>query len=311
MEQKDISTTNKPLLIVEDNGKIKCLSLHSLGDGTSQMETHDINKYTHILKNDSLDNKLFHSLKDICSFLPVRIKGSNYQSYCMGLYSTKERDNIVRPDNRTATIKRYTSEDNWFCTRINLYLAIDTALLENYSKYIKELKCCIGWQQPKYKGLCYRGAFMSPFEIWTYQFKGRFYIPSFTSTSIKKDVAVKTFKGNTLFEIDTTAFNRFTTLIQNNQTVYQTENENLLSCYNVYQFVSYTYNKDDPYVLVRLQLIDYDIANDIITHSIKDADHGNLPSTLVKAGEKTKNRNVSPKELYDSCQEISALMSKK
>lgn len=302
----------QPLLdyntVIVENGAIQCLGTYvsSMGkqddekDNITHISTiNDFSQYEQILANDNINDNTFHILKEICSFFPVRTKGKRYQKHCMGLYHKELRDKIVKEHNINQILRRYTSEGNWFCTRINIYLALDAEPLTKYSDYIKELKCCIGWQKPKHSGLCYRGARMCATEIGTYMFKECFYIPSFTSTSTVKSVALNNFKGNTLFEIDTSEFNNFTTLIKPEQTKYTAESENLISCYNVYQYIGYTYDPNDTYVTLKLKLVNYDLANDIETHSIKGAEHGNLPEGIIKGSDEKKDRNVSAKDLND------------
>lgn len=268
-------------------------------------EINDFSIYKSIINKDNLNNSEFHKLKNLCNLIPVRKKGKMFQTHCMGLYSNAVRDKIVSEYYKISVFKRYTSEDNWFCTRINIYLALDAEVLPKYSEYIKELKCCIGWQEPKYKGTCYRGAKMSALEIFACQFKDTFYIPSFWSTSLNKNVATETFTGNVLFEIDISEFNNFTTIIQKNQSIYSKEEECLLSCYNVYKWIGYGYNDIDNYVTVRLKILDYGKLNDIQTHSIINPNNKKFPEKYLKSGSQTlKNRNVSAKELNNILKEI-------
>lgn len=263
----------------------------------------NMDQYNVILNNDNLSNNEFHKLKDICSFIPIRTKGKEYQKCCMGLYENKVRDKVVSEEYKKVVFKRYTTEENWFCTRINIYLALDAPILNKYSEYIKELKCCIGWQKPKFSGICYRSANMSPLEIWATKFKDTFYIPSFFSTSTTREVSLR-FNGNVLFEIDTTEYNNFTTLIQCDQTVYK-ENENLISCYNVFKWVGYSYNDGDAYVIVKLKIVSYDKYNDLETHSIVDAKHGDLPLKYAKSGSpEIKNRKLDAKKFNDVFRKI-------
>jgi len=140
---------------------------------------------------------------------------------------------------------------------------------------------------------------MSPLEIWTFKFKDTFYIPSFTSSSLQRTKAEK-FDGNVMLIVDTSEYNNFTTIIQPHQSKYA-EDECLISCYNVFKWVSYSYNPGDKYVTVELKLVNYDVANSIQTHSIIGAEHGNVPIKYLKSGsEKLKNRHLTAQE-FDTC----------
>jgi hypothetical protein len=162
---------------------------------------------------------------------------------------------------------------------------------QQYAHYVGELKACLGWQTPKWSGLAWRGALHSPVELFMMATKGTFvapqhspllgifFIPSFVSTSISPkciifdrfkrrdyDEEIKTGmpKGhqNCIFEFDTSEWPDFSSLLLDpSQAEYcETERENLLSCYNVYEWVGYQmikYNgKEAP--LIRLKIRNYD-----------------------------------------------------
>jgi hypothetical protein len=44
---------------------------------------------------------------------------------------------------------------------------------EEYALYAAQLKSCIDWQTPKWKGVCWRGALHSPLEILLMAVKGK------------------------------------------------------------------------------------------------------------------------------------------
>jgi hypothetical protein len=180
----------------------------------------------------------------------------------------------------------------WKCTRINLLLAFN--LIEKTPsdlQFAAKLKHCVDCQTPKWRGFCWRGALHSPFEIlmmalkgeWfledplTDQASGTFYYTSFFSSSTntksfifnrfddesyKTDddgtvISIESNRQNCIFEIDASEFFERSTMIQYGQTEYETENENLFSCYNVfewvgYQLVKYQHPKDDRDELIPL-----------------------------------------------------------
>jgi len=147
----------------------------------------------------------------------------------------------------------------WYCSRINLLLAMDL-ICADFALYTRQLESCIEWQSPKWRGLCWRGGLHSPIEIFAMAFKKCFFFPSFVSASIKSNpnndqaggcffnewtesknsTARKESKivgmHNVKFEIDTSAYPQKSTLIQEHQTPYHHEEENLLSCYNIYEW---------------------------------------------------------------------------
>lgn len=276
-------------------------------DGTHMAQICNLDQYLELLCNDNLDDDSFKQLIELCSFFPVRSKAQNYQKYCMGLYPIQKRNEIVESKYRDKVFNLYTYHDSRFYQRVNIFLALDSRFdkfhNENevyYGEYIKQLKCCIGWQNPKHKGIVYRGAKLTPFELYSYKFKDIFYIPSFVSTSIDKNISLKEFKGNVLIEIDITKENRFSTIIQKQQTNYPEEKECLISCYNIYKFKEISFNKNDDYVILKLETVNYDDNNDIKNNNIYKAVHGNLPEKFRKSGSsKINGRNLSGYELFD------------
>lgn len=216
----------------------------------------------------------------------------------------RESGNLSRSGD--AIIYKYTSGPNWWCTRINLLLALDKLDAE-YALYIKKLNYCIIYQSPKHHGKVYRGALHSPIEIFIFAFKKIFYIPSFTSTSISRDGCFwdpwdeeKTQKNlqNVMFEIDISDYNDKTTLIKPHQTEYSGESECLLSCYNIYAWQGYSFDVKNNVPLVRLKLLNYSENSDPEKGSIKGQKHGDIPVIwLEKKGEIPRTREMSPIQL--------------
>jgi len=63
-----------------------------------------------------------------CGYLPLRKKGHYYVLRCMGDL-TPDQFSWVK-QNSNAIFKLYTSEPGWYCSKVNLLLASDSALLE-------------------------------------------------------------------------------------------------------------------------------------------------------------------------------------
>lgn len=284
-----------------------------------------------------LNSNKFHVLKEkASSFFPIRCKLSAFIDNVWNPYGWLPDFNsyIVRGSGQEKyltqrgleVLKRYTSEENWFCTRINLLLVTDKIRDMNngdpkqqYAHYVGELKACIGWQTPKWQGLVWRGALHSPVELFMMAIKGTFFIPSFVSTSIspkniiwdaydadkvekEKRQGLKLGHQNCIFEIDTSEWPDFSTLLLDpaHSEYCDTERENLISCYNVYQWVGYQLIKYKGEVtpLVRLKLVHYNKIMDFQTQSVKTHHFPVDASWIEKRGEGYLQRSWSPKQLH-------------
>jgi len=151
---------------------------------------------------------------------------------------------------------------------------------DQWASYAKDLKSCIGWQTPKYSGKVYRGALHSPMEIFMMSFKHYFYIPSFTSTATSpekmiltpfpKDPKPNTGYQNVIFEIDTTEFPNFSTIILPGQTDFD-ESESLLSCYNIFSWQGFRVNRwENPQanVVHYIPVISLNIEDYVFNHDL-------------------------------------------
>lgn len=183
-----------------------------------------------------------------------------------------------------------------------------------WAQYAKELKSCVGWQTPKYCGKVFRGALHSPLEIFMMSFKRRFYIPSFTSTSIcptkmildpyPEEPVDKRGYQNVIFEIDTSEFPNFSTIILSHQSPYD-ERENLLSCYNIFSWQGFRMNKwvhprskevfDMP--IISLKIEDYEDLHDLERQCIIGPS-GSVPTEwMTRRGEIVRSRNLTPSQM--------------
>jgi hypothetical protein len=223
----------------------------------------------------------------------------------------------------------YTSEENWYCTRINLLLALDHLILPptatnpaspppsslpyptEYADYAKLLNECILYQTPKWRGKVYRGALHSPLEIFAYLFKRRFFIPSFTSTSVDPTGAFwkpwtedSEEKGlqNVIFEIDLTGYNERTTIIQDIQTAFPTEKECLLGSYNLYEWKGYRFEEGRPIVMLEVLPMVEGKEGNVERRKGKleiKGSHGDFPlAFLEKRGKNVVSREITPKFLH-------------
>ena len=93
------------------------------------------------------------SKKDqIVNFYPVLKKGPNYIKYCIGWLSNEEK-----PRSKRECIYQYTSGPNWYCTEVNMALALDSSNLYRYASYIRQLKYSIGMSEMRFTGTVFRG----------------------------------------------------------------------------------------------------------------------------------------------------------
>jgi hypothetical protein len=215
------------------------------------------------------DSPTFHKLKELASSFPVRQLLPDYKRFIYNCpLSDDEKEGLfngsmVLSKKGDRIIQIYTSAANWYCTRINLLLALDH-LTGEYATYTHLLNECIIHQFPKWSNKVYRGALHSPLEIFSFAFKHRFFIPSFVSTS--KDynsyfwdpwVSGSDKKGlqNVTFEIDLSEAYERSTVIQRHQTLYNQEQEVLLASYNLFEWVGYEWRDKRP--IIKLKVLPY------------------------------------------------------
>jgi len=95
------------------DGQITTSSFFSFGNKVDQLITNN--------------NPSVQELGD-CGYLPLRKKGHYFVLCCMGDLNPDQFGWVKQ--NSTAIFKLYTSEPGWYCSKVNLLLASDSALLE-------------------------------------------------------------------------------------------------------------------------------------------------------------------------------------
>ena len=299
----------------------------TLNDGSTTscakvIDIHELQKLIESNEFEDVNSAAFHTIKQLVGFIVVRSKMENYLKYVNGFMHdfndfAKRGDLTLLQPNKKLTVQgesvlqKYTTAKNWYCTRVNLLLAIDLINGE-HATYAKQLKACIGWQTPKYIGKVYRGMLLSPFELFTMAFKKTFYIPSFTSAAICPEKIIfspvpmcpKPYTGyqNVILEIDTSEFPNFSTIIQCNQSDFD-ESECLMSCYNIYSWqglrvIKYTCVKTQEVVnvpIISLKLENYNSVHDLDTQTVK-GDHDDLNEIWVqkKVSQVQCNKLITP-----------------
>jgi hypothetical protein len=273
-------------LVSSKNGKFIIIFETGGGMYTSGTEIWNLTDYISKDNDDDINEETFLKFRNRCSFFPVRRQGDYYQQM-MDLYF----ENRMMFDQSKKIMSNYTSSKLYY-ERLNIYLAIDHPSLKKYVNEIKNLKGCITQQFPKHYGLCYFKTRMSVVEIWSFRLKNTFYIPNFILTKVNRD---NVSEGNVLFIIDTKDCNKFTTLVTLN-------NECLISCYNVFQWVDYSFNPEENFVTVKLKIID----DDLLTQPSTGKDNGDIPENYLK-NINTVNYDIQAKDLNDALLHMSQI----
>lgn len=113
-------------------------------------------------------------------FLPTKKKGFNYVKFLKSCKNKFDQNEII------FIINQYTYHDTWYCTKINLLLASDSAELEKEINYIRNLDQSIkniAKITPIKNSKCFRGMQMSLKEFDSFPLQEFIFIPSFLSTS--------------------------------------------------------------------------------------------------------------------------------
>lgn len=305
---------------VDSTGQAKLAVIDIAGNGdtcTQFAVFKDTKELDSLLTKDLYDtnSSKFHALKNLAQFFPVRRELPEFVAHCRGFlpefrtlvdYIDKHNLTTGKPNkcllaDGDKIIQKYTTEGNWYCTRLNIMLALDKLDSEN-ALYAKKLKACVGWQTPKWRGLTYRGALHNPLEIFVMAFKYIFFFPGFISTSMDPSKII--FKEypesggnplgtyqNVIFEIDTSSFPNFSTIIKSHQTAYD-ESESLLSCYNIYKWKGLRVVNN--IMIISLEVLNPELVRDMDKKEITGL-HNNLPTEwLGKKGEIMRTRDVAP-----------------
>lgn len=179
---------------------------------------------TRLLGEDGLKGASLTKLDgDMVNFLVPLTKQSNYLKYCSKI------EPCLDP---TSAIRQYTDHVTEHYARINISLAADSDGLQKYSDYIPQLRSAIMNKPLLDDGLVYRGVNLTDSEIEHMERNKRFFIPSFTSTSIESS---KAYAKSALMVIKLPYGCRYACSITNNLSKhYYEEREVLLSCYSAF-----------------------------------------------------------------------------
>jgi len=157
-------------------------------------------------------------------FLVSQGKGANYLAYC---------NKVVMAQDPVNTLKMYTEHSSDLYSRVNLSLASDSTKMVEHADFINQLRASVLAVPLLDYGTLFRGVDLSDIEIKEMEKLGRFFIPSFTSTSIDPQ---KAYSKNAMFHIKTQFLTRYACTVTNEYSSYHsTEQEVLLACYCAFQ----------------------------------------------------------------------------
>jgi hypothetical protein len=162
---------------------------------------------------------------DVIHFLVTATHSPNYRAYCHG--------QAILPDSPVSVIRQYTEHTTQKYAQVNLSLASDSVALRDHGKYIKELRASVLGMPLLDDCPLFRGVELSQMEIDQMEKLRRFFIPSFTSTSVDSK---KAYDKNATLVINTGFLSRYACTITPELSDYHgAEKEVLIACYSAFQ----------------------------------------------------------------------------
>lgn len=157
-------------------------------------------------------------------FLVTQSKGKNYLTYS---------NQVVFPADPVGVLKQYTEHTSDVYSRVNLSLAADSMTLHEHGYFVNELRAAVIATPLLDNGTLFRGVDLSDIEIDQMEKLGRFFIPSFTSTSVEPD---KAYTKRSMLHIKTSYLTKYACSLTSEYSDYHvTEREVLLACYSAFQ----------------------------------------------------------------------------
>eukprot|EP01123_Difflugia_compressa_P011262 TRINITY_DN4440_c0_g1_i1.p1 TRINITY_DN4440_c0_g1~~TRINITY_DN4440_c0_g1_i1.p1 ORF type:complete len:217 (-),score=36.27 TRINITY_DN4440_c0_g1_i1:72-722(-) len=177
---------------------------------------------SNIFKNSKTTNLAVNDGETV-HFLVCNTKGNNYLSHC---------NEVVTPTDPVSVIQQYTDHTNNRYAEVNLNLASDASNIDQHANFIKQLRASILTMPLLEDSPFFRGVELSKLEIDQMEKLQRFFIPSFTSTSIDKD---KAYDKNSMLIIKTGYMSRYGCSVTSDLSKYHsTEKEVLFCCYSAF-----------------------------------------------------------------------------
>eukprot|EP00828_Plagiopyla_frontata_P030373 TRINITY_DN3954_c0_g2_i1.p1 TRINITY_DN3954_c0_g2~~TRINITY_DN3954_c0_g2_i1.p1 ORF type:complete len:427 (-),score=65.80 TRINITY_DN3954_c0_g2_i1:890-2170(-) len=180
--------------------------------------------------------------KGIIHYFPAKQFSPNFSKYCDINFVVKESE-----EHYSSTLKKYTSHESLYCTKINLLLAADGKDLSSHAKFINSLQSAIYYYASKFSyqvkknQIVYRGMDSSIKEVQAFKPGEIIYFPSFMSTSSDKDKFYQGANYNTIFIIKFDKIPNCAFKITQEQSKYQ-EAEVLFKCYSKFKVEKLTNN---------------------------------------------------------------------
>lgn len=206
----------------------------------------------------STDNVTRQNLEHISAFTSIQTRPHDFTSYVHGFLAwdyfntlvnyNKNLDNKDLWEAGKTRIRKVVNNPD-VLAKINLKLNLDI-LDDTDGPFAKELKSVIGWQTPKWRGKVYVPALLMPMEVFMMAHKKVFFMPQFIMayhnwsdmgldlySDDAADAYITNNRHNVVFEIDTTEFPNFTTMIQHDEGGIAGKPRSLLSCLNAFAWL--------------------------------------------------------------------------
>ena len=170
----------------------------------------------------------------VVNFFPAKSISKNFSFFI------KDSENYNFSDPETVEIvKKYTTHDGWFCSKINLLLAADSTDIKDYADFVNKLIWCIRKLAsilPIKENRVYRGYECSQEEYDSYKLEENFYIPSFLSSSKNPKKFYQASNHNTLMVINLNYRPNNAFVVTEKYSIYaQQEEEVLFACYSKFR----------------------------------------------------------------------------
>eukprot|EP01124_Arcella_intermedia_P003163 TRINITY_DN11725_c0_g2_i5.p1 TRINITY_DN11725_c0_g2~~TRINITY_DN11725_c0_g2_i5.p1 ORF type:complete len:220 (-),score=38.41 TRINITY_DN11725_c0_g2_i5:16-675(-) len=160
---------------------------------------------------------------DTVHFLVTSKKGPNYLKYC---------NHIALPSDSSSILRQYSQHDTELYAQLNLSLASDSPSLSQYGAFIDDLRAAVLEKPLLDDCLLYRGVELSDLELREMEALRKFFIPSFTSTSIDSQ---KAYAKNSKLIIKTPYLSKYACSMTSELSAYhEQEREVLLACYSAF-----------------------------------------------------------------------------
>jgi len=194
----------------------------------------------------------------VVHFFPTKSFSKNYTKYIKNSENYKYDEKEI-----IEIVKKYTTHESWYCTKINLLLASDSDDMKDQCDYIKQLIWCIKKLASIYPILetrVFRGNQCSLEEYNAYKLNENLYIPSFLSSSKNPKKFYQAESHNTLMVINLKYIPNNAFVVNAKYSIYSEEEEEVLfGCYSKFRVIkkmkNYCFNKKNYEFYIELEHI--------------------------------------------------------